>query len=158
MIHILHILFFLLHPFFVGVTDINLNPKTNTIEISSKIFTNDLEKAISSENKITFNITNPQNKTQANNLITLYLQKHLKVMVNNKFYSLNFVGYQITNDAVWCYLETKKTPKIKTISITNTLILNLYPQQINIINLKIYDTETHTKLDESQTVYNYKIE
>jgi hypothetical protein len=158
MIHILLVLLFLLHPFFVGVTDFNLNPKTNTIEISSKLFTNDLEKAISNENKIIFNITNPQNKTQANHLVTLYLQKHLKVTVNNKFYPLNFVGYQITNDAVWCYLETQKIPKIKTISITNALLLTLYPQQINIINLKIYDKEIHIKLDESQTVYNYEIE
>lgn len=158
MIHILLILSFLLHPFFVTVTDVNHNPKSKTIEISIKIFTDDLEKAILNENKTVLDITNPQNKNRADNLIALYLQKHLKVVLNNKFYPINFVGYQITNEAVWCYLETKKKPKIKTISITNTLLLALYPQQINIINFKAEGKEAHIKLDENLTVFNFKPE
>lgn len=158
MIYILHILLFLLHPFFVAVTDINLNPKTNNIEISSKIFTNDLEKAIANENNIALNITNPCNKAQANNLIALYLQKHLQVKVNNKLYVVNFLGYQILDDAVWCYLETKKVPKIKTIGIVNTVLLDLHPSQINIINLTIYDKQMHIKLDKNQNFYNYSID
>ncbi len=158
MIHILLIKFFLLHPFYVTVTDVNQNPKSKTIEISTKIFINDLEKAILNENNTVLNITNPQNKNQADDLIALYLQKHLKVAINNKFYPINFVGYQITHDAVWCYLETKQTPKIKTISITNSLLLALYPQQINIINFKAEGKEAHIKLDENLTVFNFKTE
>ncbi len=156
MVHILLILSFLLHPFFVTVTNVNHNPKSKTIEVSTKIFTDDLEKAILNENNTVLDITKPQNKNQANNLIGLYLQKHLKVVINNKLYPLNFVGYQITQEAVWCYLETKKTPKIKTINITNTLLLTLYPQQINIVNLNLDGKETPFKLDENVTVFDFK--
>ena len=155
MIHILLIISFLLHPFFVTVTNVNHNPKTNTLEISCKIFYNDLEKDILKQYNVKIDIINPKNKQEVNNLIALYLKKHIKVVVNNKSYPLNFVGYQIIGDAAWCYLETPKTPKIKTISFKNNILLSLYPQQINIVNLKIEDKEINQKLDENQTVLNY---
>lgn len=155
MIHILLILSFLLHPFFVSVTTFNQNPKTKTVEISAKIFYNDLEQDIFKQSNVKIDIVHPKNKSESDNLIALYLQKHLKVTINNKIYPINFIGYQIIDDAAWCYLETPKTPKIKTISITNNILLALHPQQINIVNLKIDDKEASYKLDESQTVFNF---
>lgn len=155
MIHILFILSFLLHPFFVSVTTFNQNPKTKTVEISAKIFYNDLEKDIFNQTKVKIDVVKPKNKAEVNTLIALYLQKHLKVTINNKIYPINFIGYEIIDDAAWCYLETPKIPIIKTLSIKNNILLALHPQQINIVNLKIEGKEINQKLDESQTVLNY---
>lgn len=155
MIHILLILTIFLHPFFVSVTQFTQNSKTKTVEISAKIFYNDLEQDIFNQTKLKIDVIQPKNKLEVNNLIAAYLQRHLKVTINNKIYPLNFVGYQIIDDAAWCYLETSKTPKIKTISIKNNILLALHPQQINIVNLKIEDNEANYKLDESQTVFNF---
>mgnify|MGYP006204322833 CR=1 FL=1 len=65
-------LFTFLHPFYVSVTDINHNQKTKSLEISSKIFFDDLESDIEKENNLRIDILKPQNKDLINDLISKY--------------------------------------------------------------------------------------
>jgi hypothetical protein len=155
MIYILSILLFLLHPFYVNVTDIKHNAHTKTFEISSKIFCDDLEKAIFNDSKVKLDIIHPSNKMQASNLVALYLSKHLQISVNGKPQVLKNIGYEVIDDAVWCYLETEKINNVKKIDIKNDILLNLHQQQINIINLYIGINEAHFKLNQQQTSYKY---
>ncbi|TAE37484.1 MAG: hypothetical protein EAY66_05700 [Sphingobacteriales bacterium] len=155
MIHILSILLFLLHPFYVSVTDIKHNQKSKTLEISSKIFSDDLEKAIFNDSKVKLDIAQPSDKAQASNLVALYLKKHLSISVNDRVIALKSVGYEVIDDAVWCYLETEKVNSVKKIDIKNDILLALHPQQINIMNLKIGINEAHFKLDLQQITYTY---
>lgn len=155
MIHILSILLFLLHPFYVSVTDIKHNQESKTLEISSKIFSDDLERAIFNDSKVKLDIAQPNDKVQASNLVALYLKKHLSISVNGKPQTLKSIGYEVIDDAVWCYLETEKVNTVKKIEIKNDILLALHPQQINIINLKIGINETHFKLDLQQIIYTY---
>lgn len=47
MLHMLFLnLLYFLHPFYVSVTEVAHNPKTKNLEISCKIFFNDLETAL----------------------------------------------------------------------------------------------------------------
>ncbi len=71
MIHILLILSTILHPFFVSVTDINYQQKTKTVEISSKLFFDDLEETLEREHQESLDIVHPKDKIQINtNLCT----------------------------------------------------------------------------------------
>ena len=140
-------LFTFLHPFYVSVTDINHNQKTKSLEISSKIFFDDLESDIEKENNLRIDILKPQNKELINDLIAKYLKKHIQIKVNGKITSLKYLGYEIQEEAIWCYLEANNINKVSTIEIDNHVLYNLHKEQINMMNVMVNGKRQSIKLD-----------
>ncbi|MRX46557.1 DUF6702 family protein [Pedobacter puniceum] len=147
MLKILSLLFVFFHPFYVSVTEIRQNPESKTIQISTKIFFDDLEKAIKEESSQDINILKPTDKAALEKLIAAYLQKHLYMVVNGKTMPANFLGFEIEEDAAWCYLETEKVAKINKLEVFNDVLFKQHDSQVNILNVLAGDTKTSTKLD-----------
>jgi hypothetical protein len=140
-------LFTFLHPFYVSVTDINHNAKTKSLEISSKIFFDDLESDIEKENNLRIDILKSQNKELINDLIAKYLKKHIQIKVNGKISPLKYIGYEIQEEAIWCYLEASNISKVSTIEIDNHVLYNLHKEQINMLNVTVNGKRQSIKLD-----------
>ena len=147
MLQFIFILFTFLHPFYVSVTDISHNQKTKSLEISSKIFFDDLESDIEKENNLRIDILKPQNKDLINDLISKYLKKHIQIKVNGKITSLKYLGYEIQEEAIWCYLEASNINKVSTIEIDNHVLYNLHKEQINMMNVMVNGKRQSIKLD-----------
>jgi len=147
MLQFIFILFTFLHPFYVSVTDISHNQKTKSLEISSKIFFDDLESDIEKENNLRIDILKPQNKELVNNLIAKYLKKHIQIKVNGKITSLKYLGYEIQEEAIWCYLEIENINKVNLIEVDNNVLYNLHKEQINMLNVIINGKRQSIKLD-----------
>jgi hypothetical protein len=156
MINIIFLLVTFFHPFYVSVTEINHNSKNKTIEISSKIFFDDLEHDIEKENKISFDIIKPIDKVKVNALIANYVKKHLILKIDGKVYALNFVGYEIQGEAAWCYFEIPKINKISTIEINNNILHQLHAEQINMLNVTVAGKRQSTKLDAPDSKVSFK--
>lgn len=144
------------HPFYVSVTEINHNSKNKTIEISSKIFFDDLEHDIEKENKISFDIIKPIDKVKVNALIANYVKKHLILKIDGKVHAMNFVGYEIQGEAAWCYFEIPKINKISTIEINNNILHQLHAEQINMLNVTVAGKRQSTKLDAPDSKVSFK--
>jgi hypothetical protein len=147
MLQFISILFTFLHPFYVSVTDISHNQKTKSLEISSKIFFDDLESDIEKENNLRIDILKPQNKELINDLIAKYLKKHIQIKVNGKITSLKYLGYEIQEEAIWCYLEANNINKVNLIEVDNNVLYNLHKEQINMLNVIINGKRQSIKLD-----------
>jgi hypothetical protein len=145
--NILILLFSFFHPFFVSVTEVNHNQKNKAIEISSKIFFDDLELEIEKEFNVKFDIIKPTDKAKVNALIADYLKKHLQIKLDGKIYPMNFIGYEIQEDAAWCYLEIPKINKVSKIEINNNILYQLHKEQINMLNVTVGGKRQSTKLD-----------
>ena len=156
MINILIVLFSFLHPFYVSVTDINHNSKNKSLEISSKIFFDDLEREIEMENKVSFDIIKPVNKAKVNVLIADYVKKHLQIKVDGKLLTMNYIGYEIQEDAAWCYLEIPKVDKVGIIEINDHILFKLHTEQINMLNVTVNGKRQSTKLDAPTSRVNFK--
>ncbi len=135
------------HPFYVSVTEVNHNAKTNTLEISTKIFFDDLEVAVEKESNVKFDILKPNDKKTVDALLASYLNKHLKISVNNKSVGLKYLGFEIQEEAVWCYLEVPKVGGIKQISIMNDVLFAVHKEQINMLHVTVNTKRQSTKLD-----------
>jgi hypothetical protein len=157
MLQFILILFTFFHPFYISVTEVNHNAKTKSLEISTKIFFDDLEKDIENESKTTFDIIKPTDKEKVNLLIAAYLKKHFQIKVNGKLTSMKYLGYQIQEDAAWCYLEINNVNKVGSIEINNNVLYNLHQEQINMINVIVNGIRQSTKLDnpESRVVFKF---
>ena len=118
-------------------TDINYNSTSKSLEITCRIFTDNLEDALEKSSKKSVNILQPKNKEEVNQLISNYIIKHFQLSANGKLKSLQFIGYEQNEDAIWVYFESIESDFPKKIEITNSLLYDYFPQQINMIHYSV---------------------
>ncbi|OKS87856.1 hypothetical protein RG47T_3319 [Mucilaginibacter polytrichastri] len=137
----------LFHPFYVSVTEINHNAKNQSIEISCRMFYDDLERELNKTNHSQIDIVKPKDKTEVNRMITDYVKKHLTIKADGKILTLSFVGYEIQEDGAWSYFEVKGISKVKQLTVHDDLLYPAHPEQINMIHATVNGERKSTKLD-----------
>jgi hypothetical protein len=135
------------HPFYVSVTEIEQSQKTKAVQVSVRIFYDDLEKTLNAEFKTGINISKPADRKKVDQVIENYLKAHLKIKANGKPLALKFVGYEIEEDAAWCYLETSPLPPVHDFNIVNDILFEAHPSQSNMIHAIVNGQRKSTKLD-----------
>lgn len=123
-----------LHPFHISMTEIKYNSKQKSLEISEKIFWDDLEVELNDFSKTKVNFLKPSNKEELNKLVKKYILEHTDIYVNGKKLPLNYLGYEIEEDVAWIYIEVLNVPNPKTAEIKNSVLFKNFPGQQNIIN------------------------
>ncbi|SDL70110.1 hypothetical protein SAMN04487898_12314 [Pedobacter sp. ok626] len=135
------------HPFYVSVIEIVYNKNPGTVQVSVRIFFDDFEKTLEKRNKTKVNILKPVNKKEVDAMIAAYIKDHLKVSVNDKNLDLKFRGYEIEEDAAWCYFETSQVGGIKQLHVKNDILFEQHSSQSNMIHAIVDGKRKSTKLD-----------
>ncbi len=125
----------LLHPFFISLTEMRYNPASQKMEIAQKIFWDDLEVAMGNELKEKVDFLKPKDKAKLDSQIKTYLLKHNQVWVNGKLLTLNYLGHEVEEDAAWFYLESSQAETPKTVEMKNTVLLEDFDGQQNIVHV-----------------------
>ena len=123
------------HPFFISLTEMRFNPESQRMEIAQKIFWDDLEVALGTEFQEKVDFLNPKDKTKLEDQLKRYLLKHNQVNVNGKALTLTYLGYEIEEDAAWFYLESSKAEVPKSVEVKNTILLDDFDGQQNIVHV-----------------------
>ena len=134
------------HPLYVSVTEINHNLKDKTLEISCKMFAEDFENALKAQYKTNIDITHPKDPRLVEKYVFEYLQKHLQLKLNGKAVTLQFVGYEKEEEAVWGYLQVSNVLSVKKIEIMNNVLYESYNSQISIMHAEVGGTRKSTRL------------
>ena len=135
------VLIFLLHSFipihkyYLSLTEVNVNTEKHTLDISSKLFIDDLELELGNATNKKIDLSLSIKNKEVETLLFNYLSRNFKINVGGKLQKLEFVGYEIENDAVWCYLEVAHFKAKGTVSILNTLLYEGFPEQSNLIHI-----------------------
>jgi len=125
------------HPFYVSVTEINHNATDKTLEIASKIFTEDLEVAINKNYKTKVDLYTEKGKPQADKLIADYLSRNLVVLLDGKPVQLEMLGFEREGEATWSYLEVKNVTLPKKVEIRNAILYDHFQDQINLVHVTV---------------------
>ncbi len=136
-----------LHPFYVSVIEINHNAKDANVEISIRIFTEDMEKTLQKYATAKVDIINGPNQEFIDNQINNYLTKKLILKVNGQPATLHYVGHEIQKESVWSYLEISGIKELKKLEIDCTLLYDFEKAQSNIFHVKSGNTDKSYKLD-----------
>src|SRR5260221_1228595 len=80
------------NPLYITVTEISHNAKDKILEISCKIFTNDLETVLEKGAKTKVDLSGAANKAATDKLIDEYVERHLRLKEDGKVAGLHFVG------------------------------------------------------------------
>ncbi len=127
-----------LHAFHTSITQIDYISKSKTYEISVRIFTDDFEKAIERANKKKDIKIEDGDKNDT--LISNYISSHfvLTSPSNKKIY-YKYIGKENEDQATWIYLELVGDLLIKGTKIQQNVLLELYDDQVNILNYRHHD-------------------
>lgn len=135
------------HPFYVSITSVDYNPSKKRVEVSCRLFYDDLEVALKNQLGQHIDVIHPKNKAAADSAISKYIRQNFKINVNNQPRNLRYVGYEIEEDVAWCYLEVSDVPAISKLDIVNQLLFKDFKNQSNIMHIKVNNTKKSTKLD-----------
>ena len=106
------------HPIFMSVTEIEHNTKDKTLEISCKMFTNDLENQLKKSTKQKVDLLNTTLKPKMNGIVEDYIQSHLKIAINdNPSSKMKFIGFEQHEDAIVSYFEIDDVASIKAFGL-----------------------------------------
>ena len=131
------IVLFSVHEFHLSLTEIRHNSESKSLEVSIKLFTDDLLVALEQAGAPKMELGTENEPPEANELIESYLKAHFKLTVNGKPTDFNYLGKEAELDATWCFLEVNDVKKVQTIEVQNTVLLEAFDDQTNMINLNI---------------------
>ncbi|MEJ2881343.1 DUF6702 family protein [Pedobacter sp. GR22-6] len=152
MLHILLISWLhLLHPFYVSVTEVEHNPKTKTVQMSVRVFFDDFEKALNKRYKTNVNILKPKDRKEIELMIAGYIKEHLVLKADDRLLTFKYIGYEIKEDAAWCYFESGQVESIRRLDIQDQLLFEQHESQINMIHAIVGGKRKSTKLDNPQS-------
>lgn len=147
---------FSIHKFYVGVFQIDYVKEKKTVQITARLFINDLEKALYKKHNKHFYITTKEEISDANTYIAKYIEEKLKIKINTKIQTLQFLTKEQEDNIVICYLKINCKENLKSIDITNTILADIFREQQNLVHLNINgnkktllftNTETNQKLN-----------
>ncbi len=147
-----------MHPFYVSMIEINHNVKEKTVEVSVRIFTEDLENTLKKYGNTQIDILHPANKATVDKLLNDYIQHKLQLNLNDKSATLQYVGYEQQMESIWTYLEVKDVASIKKVSVNCSLLYNYQDKQTNIFHIKANGKEKSYKLDYPETNFTVNSE
>ncbi len=128
-----------LHTFHVSVCEVNYNLNTHSLEISMKIFIDDLQLSINNQGNDEFKLDRTYDKKTTNLHLKNYLKDRFKIKINAKQIDLNFLGFKFKEHEILCFLEVKSIEDFETIEIENSILLELFDDQINLTHIKYKD-------------------
>ncbi len=134
------------HPIYVSVIEVEHNAKGKTLEISCKLFTDDLEKVLRTTYKIPVDLINPKDKPAMDRLINDYVQKHFKVSADNRLLALKYLGFEQVEEGIYSYFEAENIAAVKNITIFNDLLYEYKQEQMGLLHITVNGTRKSTKL------------
>ena len=145
------------HPLYISVTEINHNAKDRILEVSCKIFTNDLETVLEKMSGSRVDLSAAATKAASDKLIDTYVEKHLRLKVDGKPVLLHFVGSEQENDGTWSYFQVNDVPAVKRIEAVDELLYDSFNQQINIMHVTVGGQSKSFRLDypEAATTFEF---
>ena len=135
------------HPFFVSVTQIEQNQQTKTVQVSVRIFFDDFEAALDKRYNTKINILKPSDRKKVDMLVADYISNHLKIKANGKPLPLKYLGYEIEEEAAWCFFEADNQETVQSFTIMNNILFEQHPSQINMIHAVVNGKRKSFKLD-----------
>jgi hypothetical protein len=121
------------HKFYVSIYQVDFVPEKKRVEITARIFTDDLNLALEREFKTKINLGEISETSRDVLFLEKYLTKHLRIYIDGKEKSVLFLSKEIENNVVIVYLKISDVKKINAIKIHNNALLELYEDQQNII-------------------------
>lgn len=125
------------HKYYVAVFQMDHKPEKKTIQITGRIFIEDLEKTLNAKYSKTFYLATTKELPETTNTVKQYLLDKITVKVNGKSAPVTFLAKEVDDDILVCYLTVPAPKKVTSIEVRNTVLQDMFREQQNMINTKV---------------------
>ena len=125
------------HNFYVSTTSIKFVSEEKTLQITVQVFLDDFEAALQHQGNEKVKLTPDVSQKEIDTLVENYFKKNIVFKTYGEVIDFDFLGKVYKNDLLLAYMELKRVPINSELSLKNTLLFNLLPDQKNIIHLKV---------------------
>jgi len=139
-----------LHKFYVSITKIEYVKEKNSLQIITKIFTDDIEDALQQRYDASISLDTKKETEAADEDLKRYILQKINIKVNGKPVKLDYIGKEYDTDMVVAYIEVKNVKNLNTIEIENKVLMELFPEQQNIIHFKTLKSRRSLILDRDE--------
>jgi hypothetical protein len=125
------------HKFYMAIYQINFAPEKKMLQITSRIFLDDLNNALTKKyNKKIFLGTDKESVEDVNSL-KKYLAENFTIKVNGQTKTMIFLSKEMDGDVLVCYLNCAAISKITTLEIHNSVLIDWQSEQQNITHVTV---------------------
>lgn len=126
------------HKFYVSVTNVNYSEKEDALQITSRIFIDDLERVLEERYEVDPELATKKEADFADAYIEKYFRAKFAVLLDDEPVSFNFLGKRYDNDVIICYLEVLDVnlPERSSIAVQNEVLTDLFEEQQNVVHIK----------------------
>jgi len=149
----------LAHPIHVSVVNMDYISDSGKIEYSIKLFYDDFQSLINYKYNTFLNFSG-QNRmtTKEQHSVTEYIQGNFIIKdANQQLVDLNFTGWKVEDFSVWLYFCADLKTELSSITITNTIMLDLFADQVNLVILHMDDIQKGFEFNKRITSLTYAL-
>lgn len=139
------------HQFYVSLTEIRLKEATGKVEVSMRIFPDDMDMALKKITGINPQLATELEDENGDKWLAAYLDRSFNISLNGKEIELQFIGKEAETDAIWCYLEGSFNEIPERIVIKNSIMTEIFSDQKNIVQLYYKSYNKGILLDRHKT-------
>ena len=147
------------HPIHISVTEINYSEKSKSLQITSRIFADELELGVRAQRKeAELDLLEPKNGVATKQMIQNYLDAHLKIKIDGKPVKMNFLGFEKEDISIVSYIEIENVKKLKAIEVFNDIITEIHDDQSNLVHVTYKSPVKSTRLTRENTSEVFKFD
>ena len=121
----------------MAVYQVNYAPEKKMLQITSRIFIDDLNKALEKKYSKKLYLGSEKETPEGIVLLKKYFSENFFIKVNGQSKTINLLSKELEGDVLVCYSSIKEISKINTIEITNTMLVDWNSEQQNITHVTV---------------------
>ena len=137
-----------IHKFYVSIYQINYASEKKMLQITSRLFVDDVNAVLYKKYGKKTNLGEKNESQEDVNLMKKYILDNFSLKINGLLKPINYLSKEMEGNVIICYYNIKDIPKIKTLEVKNSALIELNSEQQNIIQSTIYGEKQSLLLTE----------
>lgn len=125
------------HKFYVAIYQINYASEKQMLQITARVFVDDLNNALEKKYKKKFYLGTDTESPEDVVVLKKYLAENFTMKVNGQSKAMGFLSKEMEGDVLICYLSIRDVSKLKSLEVYNTILVGWNSEQQNIAHFTV---------------------
>lgn len=125
------------HKFYVSVTEVEYNSDHQSLQIISRVFTDDMENLLKNRYNENLYLTEEEEHDAVDRYLSKYISQKLKIKIDGKPKNLLYLGKEYENDLLLLYIEVEDVKFITNVEVQNLILTDLFAEQKNVVHVEV---------------------
>lgn len=125
------------HKYYMAIYQVDFVPQKKRIQVTSRIFVDDLNSALEKKFRVKSNIGFSQETPQEEANLKKYLAENFIIKVNGVAKPMTYLSKELEANVMICYFRIPEISKINSLEIENSLLMEWNSDQQNIIQANL---------------------